>query len=151
MLPGGRAVLFTVIATTGGIEAAQVAVLDLTTDKIHVLMRGGSHAHYVSSGHLVYTAGGTLKAVPFDVVSLKTHGTPVTVLPHLVTPPAGGGQFVVAADGTLACMDAPDATSANARTLRVDRQAREEPPDERRRGPTHNLAFHRTGREWLWP
>jgi len=128
MLPGGRAVLFTVIATTGGIEAAQVAVLDLTTDKYTVLMRGGSHAHYVSSGHLVYTAGGTLKAVPFDVVGLKTHGTPVTVLPHLVTPPTGGGQFVVAADGTLAYVDAPDATSANARTLVwVDRQAREEP------------------------
>ena len=39
--------------------------------------RGGSHAHYVSSGHLVYAAGGTLRAVPFDLAGLKTHGASV--------------------------------------------------------------------------
>ena len=32
-----------------------------------ILVPGGSHAHYVSSGHLVYVAGGTLRAVPFDL------------------------------------------------------------------------------------
>ena len=31
MLPGGRAVLFTITAATGGLDAAQVAVLDLET------------------------------------------------------------------------------------------------------------------------
>jgi len=33
MLPGGRAVLFTITATRGGLAAAEVAVLDLTTGK----------------------------------------------------------------------------------------------------------------------
>ena len=75
MLPGGRAVLFTITATTGGLDAAQVAVLDLTTNALTILVPGGSHAHYVSSGHLVYVAGGTLRAVPFDLDGLKTHGT----------------------------------------------------------------------------
>ena len=51
MLPGGRAVLFTITATTGGPDAAQVAVLDLATGTSRVLMPGGSHAHYVQSGH----------------------------------------------------------------------------------------------------
>ncbi len=51
MLPGGRAVLFT-ITTAGGLNAAQVAVLDLQTGTQKVLVRGGSHAHYVASGHL---------------------------------------------------------------------------------------------------
>jgi hypothetical protein len=38
-----------------------VAVLDLATGKPDALIPGGSHAHYVASGHLVY-AGGALPA-----------------------------------------------------------------------------------------
>jgi Tol biopolymer transport system component len=127
MLPGGRAVLLTITATTGGLAAAQVAVLDLATGTHTVLVRGGSHGHYVTSGHLVYTAEGTLRAVPFDLTRMETGGTPVTVVPRLVTTPRGSGDFVVAADGTLAYVDAPGATAAAARTLVwVDRQGREE-------------------------
>ena len=50
LLPGGRAVLFTITALTGGLDAAQVVVLDLQTGKRTVLVRGGTHAHYVPSG-----------------------------------------------------------------------------------------------------
>ena len=92
MLPGGRAVLFTITAT-GGLDAAQVAVLDLATGTSRVVVPGGSHAHYVPSGHLVYTAGGTLRAVPFDLDRLETRGTPVTVLPRLVTKSQGAAEF----------------------------------------------------------
>ena len=128
MLPGGRAVLFTITATTGGLEAAQVAVLDLATGKYKVVVRGGSHAHYVPSGHLVYTAEGTLRAVPFDLTRLETRGTPVTVLPRLVTTQQGAGNFDVAADGTLAYVDAPGATSRRrARWCGWIAQGREEP------------------------
>ncbi len=127
MLPGGRAVLFTIVATTGGLAAAQVAVLDLATGTYTVVVPGGSHAHYVPSGHLVFTAEGALHAVAFDLTRLKTRGTPVTVLPRVVTTTNGSGDFVVAADGTLAYVDAPDASAAAARTLVwVDRQGREE-------------------------
>ena len=101
MLPGGRAVLFTITSLTGGLDAAQVAVLDLQTGARRILVRGGSHAHYVSTGHLVYAAG-TLRAVPFDLARLETRGTPVTVVPDVVTTINGGMNAVVAADGTLA-------------------------------------------------
>jgi len=128
MMPGGRAVLFTITAVTGGLDAAQVAVLDLATGTYEVLVRGGSHAHYVPSGHLVYTAAGTLRAIPFDLTRMQTRGTSVTVLPRLVATPDGAGNFVVATNGTLAYVDAPDPTVAGARTLVwVDRQGREEP------------------------
>ena len=56
LLPGGRAVLFTITAVTGGLDAAQVAVLDLQTGTRTVLVRGGSHAHYVPSGRLAERA-----------------------------------------------------------------------------------------------
>ena len=127
MLPGGRSVLLTITATTGGLAAAQVAVLDLVTGAHSVLVRGGSHGHYVNSGHLVFTAEGALRAVPFDLTKLETRGTPVTVLPQLVTTARGSGDFVVAADGTLAYVDAPGVAASAERTLVwVDRQGREE-------------------------
>ena len=62
--------LFTITALTGGLDAAQVAVLDLQTGMRTILVRGGSNAHYVPSGHLVYAAAGTLRAVPFDLARL---------------------------------------------------------------------------------
>jgi Tol biopolymer transport system component len=128
MLPGGRAVLFTIIATTGGRAADQVAILDLATRSYRILVRGGSHAHYVPSGHLVYTAEGTLRAVPFDLARLEAGTMPVTVLPRLVTTQQGAGDFDVAADGTLAYVDAPSGASSAARTMVwVDRQGAEEP------------------------
>jgi len=49
-------VLFTILATTGGLNAASVAVLDLRTGAHTIIIRGGSHAHYVRSGHLVFAA-----------------------------------------------------------------------------------------------
>ena len=114
---------------TGGPDAAQVAVLDLATEHGQSVMRGGSHAHYVPSGHLVYTADGTLRAVPFDLARLETRGTPVTVLPRLVKKAQGAGDFVVAADGTLAYVDAPDFAAMANTLVWVDRQGREQPLD----------------------
>ena len=141
MLPGGRAVLFTITAVTGGLgglDAAQVAVLDLQTGTRTVLVRGGSHAHYVPSGlgspargegeggYLVYAAAGTLRAVAFDLARLETRGTPVPVVPDVVTTANGGVDAVVAGDGTLAYVSGGLANAL--RTLVwVDRQGLETP------------------------
>ena len=136
MLPGGRAVLFTMTSPTGGFDAAQVAVLDLKTGAQRILVAGGSHARYVSSGpgsprrgeraggHLVYAAAGTLRAVPFDLARLETRGAPVTVVPDVVTTIRGGVNAVVAGDGTLAYVSGT--VEGTLRTLVwVDRQGRE--------------------------
>ena len=79
-------------------------------------MRGGSHAHYVSSGHLVYAAAGTLRAVPFDLARLETRGTPVPVVPEVVTTATGGVDAVVAGDGTLAYVSGAAAVECSARS-----------------------------------
>jgi serine/threonine-protein kinase len=137
MLPGGRAVLFTITPLTGGLGATQIAVLDLETGTRKILVRGGSHAHYVPSapasprreeregGHLVYAAGSALRAVPFDLSSLETRGPSVAVVPDVVTTINGGVDAVVAANGTLVYVPGSERTS---RTLAwVDRQGRETP------------------------
>ena len=128
LLPGGRAVLFTITALTGGLDAAQVAVLDLRTGTRKILARGGNDAHYVPSGHLVYAAAGTLRAIPFDLANLETRGTPVPVIPDVMTTGAAGGvDAVMADDGTLAYVPVSGMAGMQRTLVWVDRPGRETP------------------------
>ena len=128
ILPGGRVVLFTISAQTGGPDNASIAALDLRTQTSTILVRGGLDAHYAGSGHLVYVAAGTLRAVPFDLKKLAVRGPAVPVVPRLVTTRSGAGEFGVARDGTLVYVDVTAGSqSARARTLVwVDRTGKEE-------------------------
>jgi serine/threonine-protein kinase len=141
-------VLFTIAAVTGGLDAAQVAVLDLETGTRTVLVRGGSHAHYVpatprdvsprngvgslpraerESGHLVYAAAGTLRAVPFDLRRLETRGASVPVVHDVMTTESGAVFAVMANDGTLAYTSGGVAAEPVRTLVWVDRQGREMP------------------------
>jgi serine/threonine-protein kinase len=125
-LPGGRALLFTITMTTGGIDNSQIAALDLQTGTQKILVRGGSHAHYMPTGHLVYGAAGTARAVRFSLEKLEAVGTPTPVLPEVLTTQFGAAGFDVARDGTL--VYTPGGAQLVARTLVwVDREGREEP------------------------
>ena len=127
LLPNGRGLLFTITSQTGGFDSAELVVRDLNTGTNKVLLRGGSHAHYVTSGHLVYVAAGTLRAIPFDTNRLETRGTAVPVLARLVTTGTGSGDFSITTDGTLVYVDPSGGLAANARTLVwVDRTGKEE-------------------------
>jgi eukaryotic-like serine/threonine-protein kinase len=126
-LPGGRAVLFTIAPASGALRDAQVAVLDLRTSSVNTVLRGGHHAHYVSTGHLVYGAGGTLRAVPFDLANLRVAGDSVPILESVVTTPDGGIDVAVAATGTLVYVPARGTVGAQRSLAWVDRTGREEP------------------------
>jgi eukaryotic-like serine/threonine-protein kinase len=128
MLPDGHSVLFTITALTGGLEAARIAVFDLEAKQRREILggsvpRGASDAHYVPSGHLVYALAGTLQAVAFDADKLELRGTPVTVIPDVVTMSPGGTNFVVANNGTMAYLSA----STPRALVWVDREGRETP------------------------
>jgi len=139
-----------------------VAVRDLRTGTQKVLVRGGSDAHYVASGHLVYVAQGTLRAVAFDVNRLETHGTAVAVLERLYVTGFGAGDFALAADGTLVYVDIGDSVGASSRTMVwVDRAGKEEPIAAPPRAYEHprlspdgtRLALASTDQEsdiWIW-
>ena len=139
LLPGGRAVVFTITAVAGGLDVAQLAVLDLQTGMRTILVRGGTNAHYVpggvsspigverEGGHLVYAAAGTLRAIAFDLATLQTRGAPVPVVPDVMTNLNGGVYAVMANDGTLAYVSQKGTPGAGAqrRLVWVDRQGRE--------------------------
>jgi len=80
VLPGGKAVLFVAYAAPGGGENATVEVVTLADRRRKILVRGGTSARYLPSGHLIYVNKGTLFALAFDLDRLETHGTPMPVL-----------------------------------------------------------------------
>jgi eukaryotic-like serine/threonine-protein kinase len=127
-LPGGRHVLFTVTALSGGLDAAQIAVLDLAAGTWRPVLPRGRQPHYLPSGHLVYVAGGALWAVGFDATRGEVLGAPRVAVPQVVTLPTGVAEYDVGGDGTLVYVAGETAPSL--RTLVwVDPQGREEPLD----------------------
>jgi serine/threonine protein kinase len=126
-LPDGRAVLFTITATSGGLDNAQVAVLDLATRTYKVVVRGGHHAFYIPTGHLIYGAGGTLRAVAFDLARRETVGTSVTVLDKVMTTSTGGVNVAVASNGTMVYVPGGVTPAPQWSPVWVDRMGREEP------------------------
>jgi serine/threonine-protein kinase len=99
VLPGGAAVLFTITAPQ--LENSQVAVLDLKTGQRKILIRGGSQAEYVDTGHLVYAAAGSLRAVRFDLKRLEVVSDPVPVVEQVLTATSGEASFALSRTGTL--------------------------------------------------
>ena len=127
ILPGGRAVLFT-ITRAGPVENAQIAVLDLETGAQTVLVRGGSNPRYSPTGHIVYGVGGTLRAVGFDLDRLAVTTNALPVLDGVITKGSGAANFSFSRDGTLVYVPGTDTGSGLQRTLVwVDREGREEP------------------------
>jgi hypothetical protein len=125
ILPDSNAVLFTILSTTGALADAQVAILDLNTGERKLLLRGASHAHYVSTGHLLYMSAGGLTAAPFDLARREV-GAPTPVLSDVLRTATGGGNFAVAGDGTFVYIPRSSAPSTPQRSLvLVDRFGRE--------------------------
>ena len=124
-LPGGRAVLYTVTATAGGLEAASIAAVDVSSGRSVILVRGGTHGQYVSSGHLIFGAAGALRAVGFDPARLMLTGQPVVVLPQVGITSFGAIEAAVSADGTLTYVPGTTGNGAERTLVWVDRQGRE--------------------------
>ena len=124
MLPGGRGILFTITAPDGAAASAEVAVLDLKTKQPKTLIRGGGRAEYIPSGHLVYAAANTLRAVRFDLERLQVLSDPVTVVDD-VSMIRGAAQYAFSRTGTLVYV--PSRPQMARSLVWVDRKGREAP------------------------
>jgi len=121
VLPGGNGVLFTIVK-----ESTQIAVLDLHTHQIDVLLPTGSNAQYSPTGHIVYGLDGVLLAVRFDSERLELTGDPVPVQDGVYTHESGEVEFGLSADGSLLYL-AGEAVAPRRSLAWVDRQGQEEP------------------------
>jgi eukaryotic-like serine/threonine-protein kinase len=130
LLPGGR-VLFTLAQGGEGWDDAQIVVQSLDGGARQVVVRGGTDARYLPTGHLVYALRGSLLALPFDVGRLEVTGGPVPLVDDVAQSAgrvSGAAQFAVSGDGTLVYVPASSLTVARAaRFVWVDRMGREEP------------------------
>ena len=104
VLPGGRALLFTLGSSTLSSYAdASVALLDLESGEHRILLEGGTFPSYVPTGHILYARSGSLEAVPFDLESMQISGAPFTVVDDVVTSDGWGeAQYTVSESGKLA-------------------------------------------------
>ena len=101
LLPGGKAVLFTLNAQNAP-DAADLVVLNLDSGERRVVLRNGSGGKVLPSGHLIFVRSGTLWAVPFNLDRLEPIGDPSPVISGVRVEPGGAVQFVVSDEGTLA-------------------------------------------------
>lgn len=102
MLPDGHHVLITVArAGSGSFDDGEIVAVSLDTGERHVVVRHGSCARYVPTGHLVYTRAGAIMAVAFDEGRLEPRGAAIPVVDQVMTQPTGAGHFAFSQNGCL--------------------------------------------------
>jgi serine/threonine-protein kinase len=100
LLPDGDHDLFSNYTTPA--DKSKIEVLSLKNKDRRVVLAGGYFGRYVN-GHLLFVRNNVVSSIPFDLGSLKTSGTPVTLpLSIEVLPSNGWAAFAVSSNGTLA-------------------------------------------------
>ena len=125
MLPGNRAVLFTLAAgATSGAgtrqwDTARIVVQTLGSGERKTVVESGSHARYLSTGHIVYVLGGVLFAAPFDERRLQVSGRAVPVVDGIMRGVFGNtaAQYSVSGSGSLVFVPGPVSMSAALREI----------------------------------
>jgi serine/threonine-protein kinase len=109
VLPGGKAVLFTVgmLGSPGSYDGSPIAAVDLATGREKILVKGARMARFVPPNHLLFQRESKLYSVRFDPATLSVLSDPAVVFEGVGgETSSGAGYFSVADDGTLSY--APD-------------------------------------------
>ncbi len=99
VLPGGKAVIFTVW-TGPGSDERHLHLQMLGSGERRVLVQGASTGRYVGSGHILYSRADALFAVPFDLAHLQVTGQAVALAERALDDE--GAHFGVSDSGSLA-------------------------------------------------
>jgi len=122
ILPGGRAVLFTI--WTSNLEDACIGLASLDTGEVNLLLEGGTYPCYASTGHIVYGgADGSLLAVPFDRRRFGVTGAVISLLDNIDVKSGGPANFAISDNGSLVYLSG---SSFNQLIVMVDRQGVEQ-------------------------
>ena len=117
ILPGGHAVVFTILS--GDVSTARLAVASLESGRVTHLLELGTDPHYVDTGHLIYArSDGSVMAVPFDLGTLAVTGQAIPLLDDLA-------ELALSRNGSLAYIAGGGASGGT--LVLVDRQGAETP------------------------
>ncbi len=101
ILPGNKAILFTIANSTLAFNENVIVVQSLKTGERRILGKGTS-ARYLPTGHIVFASGGSLLALPFDLNRLQATGPPVAVLDGvMMLQNFGNAHFAISKNGSL--------------------------------------------------
>ena len=118
-LPGGDAVLFTIVAGT----ERHFAVVDLRSGVVNVLGEG-THARYLDPGFLVFARGGAMWASRFDARTRTLVGSPLPLEERVAHTDNTVYHFATDAVGSLAYLP-PQVTTNRQRLVWMDRAGRQ--------------------------
>jgi Tol biopolymer transport system component len=113
ILPGGRALIFTIAKDADGLERwnkSRIVVQSLVSGERRTLIEGGSDARYLPTGHLVYALEGSVFGVLFDLERLVTTGGAVSVVEGVrrsAAASSGAAHFATSDSGTLVYVPGP--------------------------------------------
>ena len=125
LLPNGEAVVF---GTANNALTSRILLLEIESGDVRELLPSGNQPHYVPTGHLVFGHGnGALLGISFDLETLQTTGTQVTLLPSLNVFSGGASQFGVSRTGTLIYDRSQSTADFGTRFVEVDRDGVETP------------------------
>jgi eukaryotic-like serine/threonine-protein kinase len=129
-LPGGRGVLFTRCASSCNVRD-DVWALDLHARSAHRVLAGATIGWYVAPGYVVYVQpDGGMFAVPFDLGTSETRGSPTPVLDSVLVLNAVYPLVSLSRSGTLVMRSGAALTLQQRYTVVwVDRAGRETPVD----------------------
>jgi serine/threonine-protein kinase len=105
LLPDGESILFSlgenpllqenVIPNNRNWDQAQIVVQSPKSGKRTGLIKGGSDARYLPTGHIAYALGSTLWAIRFDAEKLQVEGGPTSIVKGVSR--LGLGNFTIGA------------------------------------------------------
>ncbi|MHC4427278.1 MAG: protein kinase domain-containing protein [Planctomycetota bacterium] len=133
-LPEGKGLTFTAVGVedAGNWDNAAVMLYSFETGQTEELIKGGSYAQYVTTGHLLYHRENTLMAAPFDLDKLEVSGPAVPVIEGISGRRArSAAHYDVADDGTLVYI--AGSADIEESLLWVDRRGKTEPLSTLRR------------------
>jgi serine/threonine protein kinase len=119
-LPGGRAILCTVVRDLISRQGSTIEAVELSTGARTKLVDDGTDGRYVPGGYLLFARNGAVYAVRFDPETLETSGEPAKVIDRVMHAIGGGSparasgvaQFDVSSDGIVAVLPGGMITSA---------------------------------------
>ena len=126
LLPDGKTLMFTAkLNNIATFDEALIGVQRLDKSERKILVRGGTYARYLPTGHILYVRGKSFFVVPFDINKLEVTGPPTQLFDGgWLNPFSGDATYCVSSSGVLAYVPLGSSTFDINTVAWMDRQGK---------------------------